>query len=1305
MYRIKYFLLLLLAWSAVSRAAPVQVSFVLGDIDSQTALAATKILKADPQLRQVRYAIYPATDLEAADFTKLRASRLVLVQTTGRTLATRFADQFREIARQGGKVYAIGATWDQDFTGFGLTRDEELRAYMVAGGASNLVNMTRLALARDLKLGKRPPLPEPLPEMGYFDSRSGRITENFDEYLSMYKSRAGAPWVGVVFSRGNATSGQSATILAITAALEKRGLNVLPLFGYPSEIAVERFYFNAEGKPRVAAVIALSMKIGTTPDKTIPVLSRLGVPVINAITLYNQSREQWEASPLGLDIMERSWQIAAPELGGAIAPTVVASKEKVHDAETGLDVVAEMPIPERVERVADRAQRWVELRTAPIPAKKVAVIYYNYPPGKENIGASYLNVLPKSLWNILDRLRDEGYWTKGAPASENTLFDAIRDHGANVGTWEPGAIAALAKSGKAVLWPVSEYRKYFERLPRALRESMEKSWGRPEDFKVGVWRDARGKPYFLFPAQRWGNLIFAPQPSRGWEQDVQKLYHDITVPPHHQYLAFYLWLQHEVDVHAMVHVGTHATHEWHNGKEVGFTAADPGEVFVGAVPQLYPYIVDDIGESLQAKRRGMATIISHLTPPLDKAGLNPELKELTGLISDYAVAKEKGNLAPAAILEQINAKAAKMGLLKDMGIATVDDAAIAGMDDYLKEVAEKRSPFGLHTFGVSPGPERRHGTAEAILSVERNLAPDVRNRRMAELEAALEKSGKAELDALVAGLAGRYVAAGSGNDPIRNPDSLPTGRDLYGFDPSRLPTPATYALGVKLADDLADNWKKKHGRWPNHLVFNLWGVEANRHEGAMEGQIMALLGVRPVWDGRGRVTGVEAIPRNELKRPRVDVTVVPSGLYRDLFSPLMKLLDEAAAAAQASREADNPMLEHNRQTKQALMAQGVGEKEAERLASVRLFSVPSGAYGTNLEKVIPLSNTWDGEKKVADVYFMRMSHPYGRGFWGGREMQDGKVVGELAPQLGVDLLKLSLKGAEGAIHSRSSNIYGTLDNDDFYQYLGGTAMAIRQVNGATPEVLVTNMSNPKEAKTETLERYMGREMRTRYLNPEWIKAMMNEGYAGARFVNQVVENLWGWTVATPDRIDDAKWQEMYETYVVDRHNLNIKDKFREAKNLLAYQALVDRMLVAVNKGYWKASPETKAALEKVNREVIAEAGVACNADTCSSPEITALAMAQDKKLARVAARMPAPAIQPVSRVTPAQAKLTSNVVKAAVPASAAAKQVDGVEMEEIKRSTIIISPQSLGGLVGLFLLLAAGIGWFVRRWSARLSNQ
>jgi len=259
------------------------------------------------------------------------------------------------------------------------------------------------------------------------------------------------------------------------------------------------------------------------------------------------------------------------------------------------------------------------------------------------------------------------------------------------------------------------------------------------------------------------------------------------------------------------------------------------------------------------------------------------------------------------------------------------------------------------------------------------------------------------------------------------------------------------------------------------------------------------------------------------------------------------------------------------------------------MAAVRLFTQPPGAYGTGLDNVIMAGNTWNNESEVAEVYFRRMGHLFGQGFWG--EAPQAAAGGDGA-SLAVDVFKLALKDVKAVLHSRASNLYGTLDNDDVFQYLGGAALAVRQVNGASPETLLVNLADPAKARAESLDQYMGREMRARYLNPVWIKAMLGEGYAGARAVMQVTDNLWGWQVTVPEAVDSAKWQEMFETYVQDKHQLDIKQKFRDAKNMLAFQAMVDRMLVAVNKGYWKADAATIAALETANLAAIKEAGVA-----------------------------------------------------------------------------------------------------------------
>jgi len=1173
-------------------AAPVKVALLTGDAQSAAAIGAIAEMRRDPALQDVTVRAFPRIELSDGDRKFVRQSDIVIGYTRYGVLLRALAMEIRAAADRGSFIAGVGGPLDPEFADLGFRRVDALARYFDAGGQANLVQMVRAALARQLRPGLTFAAPSVFPEIGFFDPASRRAFARFEDYSAAYlkgkPERREHPWIGVYFSRDTATSGQTELLSAINSALAARGFNALFGFGYPADAALPVLFLDADRHSRIEALVGLTLKIGNVPSKLAPLLAQLDVPILNAIALNRQSRVDWERSASGLDFIERSWQVGSAELAGAVAPTIVASKEQLVDIATGESYVMTMPITERVERLADRVTAWVNLRHESPVARRVAVIYYNYPPGRESIGASYLNVLPQSLWEILKRLRAEGYDANGAPTTADELFTIIRAFGSNPapGTNLLGELDQLARSGRVQVLPVSEYRRWFDRLPLALRKQIIGKWGEPEQSKVMVWHDRSGEAFFVLPMLRWGNLLFGAQPTRGWDQDIQAAYHDVTLPPHHQYLAFYLWLQKSFQANAMVHVGTHATHEWLPGKEVGFTAGDTGEVIVGAVPQFYPFTVDDIGEGLQAKRRGMATIITHLTPPLDRAGLNPELREIAGLINDYHVAKEKGALGSTDMLRDLAQRGGKCGVFKDLAITLAPDTVLSDdqieeIEHHLKKIGERMTPFGMHTFGVAPDEKNRAATAEAILSFEPELAADQRARRKADLMARMEFSAKAELDALCAGLAGHYIPAGPGNDPIRNPDALPTGKNFYGFDPARMPTPATFAAGSRLATDLIESYRKRHaGQFPDRLVFNLWGTETSRHEGAMEAQILALMGVRPKWDARGRVQGLELVARAELDRPRIDVTIVPSGLYRDLFPNLMLLLDQAVDVVKTDTSEDNPLVQNIAAARVALQAQGVAPADAERLASVRLFSVPSGTYGAGLDHVIQQADSWTNEQQVAGVFFNRMSHLFGQGFWGTRAAAGTNI--DLSPTV----LRLALKGAKAVIHSRSSNVYGAIDSDDFYQYLGGTAMAVREVNGKPADTLVADLSNPKFSETVTLERYMGREMRSRYLNPKWIEAMLKEGYAGGRMMRQVTDNLWGWQVAVPEAVDASKWQEMFETYVQDRYKLGIRERLRAAENLAAYKAMVERMLTVTDKGYWKPAPATVDQLRRTQADLV-----------------------------------------------------------------------------------------------------------------------
>lgn len=597
------------------------------------------------------------------------------------------------------------------------------------------------------------------------------------------------------------------------------------------------------------------------------------------------------------------------------------------------------------------------------------------------------------------------------------------------------------------------------------------------------------------------------------------------MPPPHQYLAYYLYLKYGFKADAVAHLGTHGTHEWLPGKEAGLNRDDYLEALIMDVPNIYPYIVDDVGEGLQAKRRGQAVVVDHMTPPFDKASLNPELREVKNAISKLHDQRSKSPMATKILFDDLRLKIDSLGILKDLSLDSITIHNLELVDDYIREIEEKQTPFGLHTFGVSPTDRYIESTADAIMSMKTDLLADEATLFREEVLMNLKKSGGEELNSFINGLNGKYIRAGTGNDPIRNPSSLPTGKNFFAFDPRLIPSRATYDFGEKLAEELIVKYKSDNqGEYPSKVTINLWTVECIRNEGTMEAQALNLLGVRPIYNSSDQVVDLELIPKEELKRPRVDVVFTPSGLYRDIFPELMALLDKAVSLARTAQEEDNFVRQHILESEDKLKQMGVASDSlAHRIASVRLFTSPSGSYGTGISGTVEASGTWDNEEDVAEIYFNRMGYLYGQGFWG-TKVEDEYT--DLPKDFSKNVFKNTLSGTKVALHSRSSNLYALLDNDDMFEYLGAAGMAIRTLDGKSPTVMLTNLIDPKAPMQESLEKFLGRELKTRYLNPKWIDEMINEGYAGARFINKMIFNLWGWEATMPEAVSDNDWNQV-----------------------------------------------------------------------------------------------------------------------------------------------------------------------------------
>ncbi|MDY6983186.1 MAG: cobaltochelatase subunit CobN, partial [Pseudomonadota bacterium] len=519
------------------------------------------------------------------------------------------------------------------------------------------------------------------------------------------------------------------------------------------------------------------------------------------------------------------------------------------------------------------------------------------------------------------------------------------------------------------------------------------------------------------------------------------------------------------------------------------------------------------------------------------------------------------------------------------GVTALDDATVHKIQDYLLELKTEFIPFGLHAFGRLPTEEMRASTVDAIVAVDRSLLPDQKTVLADEMDQRIVASANDELDSLMRAMRGGYIKGASGGEPIRNPDAYPTGRNFYGIDPEKVPRKASWELGVKLADQMLAQHLAEHGEYPQKVSFVIWGDETMRHEGVLEAQIFHLLGTRPVWDARDKVVGVEVVPRSQLARPRVDIIIASAA--EGMFNNVTMLMDEAVQKVKALEEAENFVRDHYLATKAALIDMGYSEVDADARAGVRIFDEPPGIHNLNTAGIAAASGTWDSDVGMANDYINKMGHGFGNGFWG-EPMQD--------------VFKLALDGVEKVVHSSSTTLYGGLDNDDFFMYMGGLAGAVRTVSGENPDLVVTNTRDPADPEMSSLDKFLATDLQTRYFNPRWIEGMQSEGYAGARTMVEFVEYLWGWDATVSEVVDDRMWQETFEVYVQDKHGMNMKEFF-ETESPYAFQDVAARMLETIRKEYWNTDDATRNELLTRYVDSVNTHGINCTEVSCGNARL------------------------------------------------------------------------------------------------------
>jgi cobaltochelatase CobN len=1105
----------------------------------------------------------------------------------------------------------VGLLPEEHYLEQGVIWDERARAYWQYSGSTNQLSLMKFALTVGGVSGLTVVDPQPSLNFGYYypDENGGRVFATWDAFddwrTAQGKRIPGAPRVAVGFYKANYYGNETEALDAVIREIELQGAEAIPVFGYPGSFAFEQLLLDERGAAR--ADVALAFLFRFAGFEAAVALERLDIPVLNVVTLYGRSEQQWRDSATGLSMFEGTFQVAVPELAGLTAPTVVGSRERIFDLETGISVVTSRPIESRISTAVQRGLRYAALALTPNNDKRVALMYYNYPPGKANIGASYLNVAD-SLSNILRRLKAEDYDVGDADLSAAAILEEISTKARNVGGYAPGELEAMLAESDAVRVSVAEYRRWLDELAPVFKEKIIADWGDPEDSELMAAHDASGSA-FIVPVVRYGNVVLLPQPARGWGEDQEKLYHAKDLAPHHQYVATYLWLRKSLDAHAVVHIGTHGTLEWLDGKDIGQTEEDASDALLADLPDLYIYNVDVVGEGLVARRRGLATLIDHMVPPFTAGGLYPELAALGESINDYDSNLHKNPELAAAYADEIREQVIDLGIAKDLGLeltvaANFDDPTVHRIRDHILQLKGEYIPYGLHAFGRVPTALHRASTVEAIVSTDRSLLPNEAEVLAADIEDRIVSSGTRELDSLMRALSGGFVPVGVGGEPIRTPDAYPTGKNFYGIDPEKVPKPAAWRLGVDLADRMLATHFEENGAYPEKISFVIWGDETMRHEGVLESQIFHLLGTRPVWDARGKVVDVEVIPRSRLGRPRVDIVIASAA--EGMFNNVTLLMDQAVQKVKVLDEAENYVRRHYLETRSALIELGYSEEQADRRAGVRIFDEPPGTYNLNTSNIVEASGTWDSDRGMGDDYLMKMGHGFGNGFWG-EPMED--------------VFRMALSGTDKIVHSSSTMLYGALDNDDFYMYMGGLASAVRNLDGESPELVVTNTRNPSDPEMMSIAEFIGTEFRSRYINPTWIEGMQQEGYAGAGEMRAFTNYLWGWDATVSETVDDAMWQETFAVYVQDKHGLGMKEFF-DTNSPFSYQDITARMIETVRKEYWDADAATLHELVTEYVNSVNTHGVGCSENTCANPRLLEYVIEQ-----AIAAEIPLPDLE------------------------------------------------------------------------------
>lgn len=1177
---------------------------------------------------------------------KTREADLILIRCMTDPTRMKAFERYENVLREiGGKtiIYAgnmeIRLMYRDLFSG----SDEDyvlLGEYMRNRGAENDMGIACWLMNR---CGLECEVPEPVTTRDSGISHPG-YPKDVSQSEYMEHIDPSKPTIGLIYTSNLWIYDNKAHVDALITEIERIGLNVIPVFfsavvrsdsGTGGAAAVVKQYFMEDGKSIVDAIIMATpfSQLNNsrqcsgiyTPDDQNFFYKLTGVPVIHAIATSDRFCDYEDCAN---GARETPINVYWPEIDGQIITVPFGSNEGGRGGPKKY-----VPVEDRVRHLAETAKNWASISRKKPSERKIAILMYQSRPESGRIGgAAGLDTI-ESVRDMLARFSSEGYAVDRVPENGRELIDTLLD---NITNDLESTSSERIKEKAADLRPVSEYNDYYNRIPEFDRKRMEESWGTPP----GTVHVENGK--FIVPGIVNGNIYIGYQPLRSWADQMEAVYHDPVVPMPHQYLQFYRWLKHTFKADAVFHIGTHGTLEWLPGRSVGLSGKCFPDIVLDGIPNIYPYVIDDPGEGIQAKRRSEAVLIGHMCPVMRRAGTYDEIESVEIPLQEYFKARNSSQERRTEMVTVILDAVRKEDLLKDLNLSddiTVEEfeSHLEDLHDYIGEIKDSIIRDGLHILGRAPVGERfaetvymltrsangeipslrdsfyisrgydydeligspsrvigdrtaseittavedelsellmqamdggwdTDGTVKLFVSEAKGDSDDLKRSLTYVCETLVPKIGLMtdEMDNMMRACAGRYVLPGPSGAPTRgNADLLPMGRNYYGVDPDIIPTRSSWEIGRRMADQMIQHHIDEKGCYPDNVGFIIWATDTMKTNGDDVAYILWLLGVRPTWSRTGgEVTGLEVVPLEELKRPRIDVTVRITGLFRDAFPNLIDLIDDAVKmVADLDEDSDSNYLAANlRRDIIESLEKGLTIDEARRRNSVRIFGCPPGGYGPGVNHAIE-TGEWKTMQDLADIYIAWGSYAYGRGM-SGESMRDEFV--KRFSQVGVTVKNMPDREID------------VLDIDDVYSYLGGLNSFVKTYGNKDVMSIVGDDSDPERLKLRDAKSELQFLYRSKVLNPKFIDGLKQHGYRGVAEIANLTEYSFGWD-ATSEIMDDWMYEKLAERYLFDEDT----KQWMMDENPHAMMDMLNRLLEAVDRGMWDAKPETLEKLKQL----------------------------------------------------------------------------------------------------------------------------